>query len=74
MFLKGVVKPKMKIISSVTRPHVVPSLWDFISSVEQEDSSKKIRYLKYIYFILRIFCKLKMCFYVTVDEDCMVFE
>ncbi len=70
MFLKGVVKPKMKIISSVTRPHVVPSLWDFISSVEQEDSSKKIRYLKYIYSYYVYF----VSFNVTVDEDCMVFE
>jgi len=35
-FLKELVHPKMKILSVFTHPHVVPNLYVFICSAEQE--------------------------------------
>jgi len=34
--LKGTVHPKMKIVSSFTHHHVVPNLYEFLSSVEHK--------------------------------------
>jgi len=34
--LKGLVHPKMKILSVVTRPHVFPNLYVFICSAEHK--------------------------------------
>ncbi len=39
--LKGIVHPKMKILSSFTHPRVVPNLYEFLCSAEH-----KGRYLK----------------------------
>jgi len=39
--LKGIVHPKMKILSSFTHPQVVPNPNEFLSSVKQ-----KLRYLE----------------------------
>jgi len=39
--IKGIVHPKMKILSSFTHPQVVPNLHDFLSSAEH-----KRRYFK----------------------------
>ncbi len=35
--IKGIVYPKMKILLAFTQHHVVPNLYEFLSSVEQED-------------------------------------
>jgi len=40
--LKVIVHPKMKILSSLTHPHVVPNLYEFLSSAEH-----KGRYFEY---------------------------
>jgi len=34
--LKGIVHPKMAILSSFTHPQVVPNLFEFISSAEHK--------------------------------------
>jgi len=34
--LKGIVHPKIKILSSFTHPHVVPTLYEFLSSAEHK--------------------------------------
>ncbi len=36
--IKGIVNPKMTILSSFTHPHVVPNLYAFLSSVEHKDN------------------------------------
>jgi len=36
IFLKCIVHPKMTVLSSFTRPHVVPTLYDFLCSVKHE--------------------------------------
>ncbi len=42
--LKGIVHPKMKILSSFTHPQVVPNLYEFLCSAEhtKEDILKKV--------------------------------
>ncbi len=45
--LKGIVHPKMKILSSFTHPQVVPNLYEFLCSAEHkgryfEESLKKV--------------------------------
>ncbi len=34
--VKGIVQPKMKIVSSFTHPHVVPNLYEFLFYVEHK--------------------------------------
>ncbi len=34
--LKGIVHPKIKILSLITHPHVVPNLWDLRSSSDDK--------------------------------------
>ncbi len=46
--LKGIVHPKMKILSLITHPHVVPNLKDLHSSSEHK--------LRYFWWNLRAFC------------------
>ncbi len=36
-FVKGIVHPKMKILSSFTHPKVVPNLYEFLSSAEHKN-------------------------------------
>jgi len=36
LFVKGLVHPKMKILSVFTHPHVVPNLYVFICSAEHK--------------------------------------
>jgi len=36
VIIKGIVHPKMKILSSFTHPQVVPNLYEFLSSAEHE--------------------------------------
>jgi len=43
----GIVHPKMKILSSFIHPHVVPSLYGFLSSVEHEDILRKKMFCPY---------------------------
>jgi len=38
---KGIVHPKMKTLSSLTHPKLVPNLYEYLSSVE-----KKLRHFK----------------------------
>ncbi len=41
--IKGVVHPKMKILSSFTHPHVVPNLYECLCSAEgKEDILKNV--------------------------------
>ncbi len=36
VFLKGIVHPKIKIMSSFTHPQVVPNLYEFLCSAEHK--------------------------------------
>ncbi len=45
--LKGIVHPKVKILSSFTHPHVVPNLYEYLCSAEykggySEESGEKM--------------------------------
>ncbi len=40
--IKGIVNPKMTILSSFTHPHVVPNLYAFLSSVEHKDNLRNV--------------------------------
>ncbi len=41
-YIKGIVHPKILILSSFIYPHVVPNLYDFLSSVEHKDDLKNV--------------------------------
>jgi len=40
--VKGIVIPKMKILSSFTHPQVVPNLYELLFSVEHKKSTKQL--------------------------------
>ncbi len=42
MLVKGIVHPKMKILSSFTHPQVVPNLYEFVLPNTKEDILKKV--------------------------------
>jgi len=39
--IKGIVQPKMKILSSFTYPHIVPNLYDFFCKTQKNTFGKK---------------------------------